>query len=63
MAKCSFCGKEIMPGTGFAFVKKDGTIHNFCSGKCEKNTFNLKRSRRKTAWTERYHQIKGSAKN
>ncbi len=42
------------------YVKKDGTIFHFCSTKCEKNALKLGRSRRKTKWTVRYHQIKAS---
>ena len=56
--KCSFCGKEIKKGTGVMFVKKDGTIFNFCSSKCEKNTLKLKRNPRNTKWTNEHHKIK-----
>jgi nucleoside-diphosphate kinase len=34
---CSFCGKQLEPGTGKMFVKKDGTIFFFCSTKCQNN--------------------------
>ncbi len=63
MVKCSFCGRDIPKGTGKLFVKKEGTAFYFCSNKCEKNLLKLKRSRRKTKWTERYHQIKESEKH
>ena len=33
------------------YVKKDGTIFNFCSNKCYKNMIELKRVPRTTAWT------------
>lgn len=62
MVKCSFCDNDFPKGTGKIFVKKEGTIFYFCSNKCEKNLFKLKRSRRKTKWAERYHQIKKSGK-
>ena len=60
MTSCSFCGREIQKGTGFMYVKKDATIFHFCAKKCEKNALKLGRSRRKTKWTVRYHQIKES---
>lgn len=49
--KCTFCGSAIELGTGTMFVKRDGTVHNFCSSKCEKN-FGLGRLARRVAWTE-----------
>ena len=48
---CVFCGSAIELGTGKMFVKRDGTVHNFCSSKCEKN-FKLGRLARRVAWTE-----------
>lgn len=51
---CSFCGKEIEIGTGKMFVKRDGKIFYFCSRKCEKNMFELKRNPRKLKWTKYY---------
>ena len=48
---CTFCGATIEPGTGKMYVKKDGTIFNFCSNKCYKNMIELKRVPRTTAWT------------
>ena len=52
--KCSFCYREIEPGTGKMFVKKDGTVLNFCTNKCYKNMIELKRIPRTTAWTEKF---------
>jgi large subunit ribosomal protein L24e len=49
--KCTYCKKEILEGTGIMFVKKDGTIYNFCSGKCEKNMLKLKRKSSALKWT------------
>ena len=51
--KCSFCYREIEPGTGKMFVKKDGTVLNFCTNKCYKNMIELKRVPRTTEWTDK----------
>jgi large subunit ribosomal protein L24e len=59
---CSFCGKAIKKGTGIMFIKKDGTIFNFCSRKCEKNLLKLKRNPRNTKWTKEHHKIKKAIK-
>jgi len=53
---CSFCGYKIEPGTGKMVVKNDGTIYNFCSGKCEKNLIKLRRIPRKIKWTKFYEK-------
>ena len=53
MAKCSFCSCDIEPGTGKMFVMKDGKVLNFCSTKCEKHMFKLKRIPRKMKWVAR----------
>jgi large subunit ribosomal protein L24e len=50
--KCSFSGKEIPPGTGKMYVKKDGTILWFASSKAQKNMMKLGRKANKTRWTE-----------
>lgn len=52
--KCGFCGKEFPPGTGMMYVRNDGSILWFCSGKCRKNSLKLKRDSRKLKWTEYY---------
>lgn len=59
MDKCSFCGIDIPEGTGLMYIKKDSKVFNFCSRKCEKNTFKLKRKPRTTKWSKAY--IKGEA--
>jgi large subunit ribosomal protein L24e len=51
---CSFCGEEIEIGTGKMYVRRDGRVLYFCSGKCEKNMLKLKRNPRKLKWTKRY---------
>jgi len=49
---CSFCGNEIEPGTGKIYVKRDGTVYNFCKNKCQKNMLDLGRIPRKVRWTK-----------
>lgn len=34
--KCSYCSNEIEKGTGFAFVRRNGAVRYFCSGRCKK---------------------------
>ncbi len=58
MVNCSFCGSIIERGTGKIFAKKDGTIFNFCSMKCEKNMMKLGRSPQKVKWTQAHHKAK-----
>lgn len=58
---CSFCGEAIEPGTGKMYVKKDGTVYNFCSNKCKKNNIDLERVSRRTRWTVRYAELKAGA--
>ncbi|MBA3045470.1 MAG: 50S ribosomal protein L24e [Candidatus Thermoplasmatota archaeon] len=60
---CSFCGEPIEPGTGKMYVKKDGSVFNFCSNKCKKNNVGLGRVPRRTRWTNRYGELKASALN
>lgn len=55
---CSFCGLEIEPGTGKMFVKKDGTVLNFCTSKCYKNMIELRRVPRTTKWTKKFENEK-----
>jgi len=54
MAKCSFCGNQVHPGTGKIFVKKDGKVLHFDKMKCEKNMLKLGRTPRHLKWTESY---------
>ncbi len=49
--KCSFCGKNIPPGTGKIFVKKTGKKYFFCSKKCEKNLLKLGRKPSNVKWS------------
>ncbi|MBD3354690.1 50S ribosomal protein L24e [Candidatus Woesearchaeota archaeon] len=50
MAKCSFCGDNIEKGTGKMYIKKDGKILHFCSGKCEKNMLKLRKKHTNVKW-------------
>lgn len=54
LKKCSFCGKQIEPGTGLLFVRNDGALLWFCSSKCKKNALELKRNPRKVKWVKSY---------
>lgn len=62
MARCSFCENVIKPGTGKIYVQKNGKILNFCSNKCEKNTFKLKRKPTSVKWTKTFQKEKGGQK-
>lgn len=50
---CSYCGKEILPGTGIMYVLNDGKILYFCSKKCLRY-YEMKRDNRKYKWTKFY---------
>src|SRR3989449_11565721 len=56
---CSFCGNAIEPGTGSMFIRRDDTIHFFCSSKCERNLLNLGRQARWVPWTKHFRRAKG----
>ena len=58
---CSFCGEPIEPGTGKIYIKKDGTVYNFCTNKCKKNRIDIGRVPRRTKWTVRYNELKASS--
>lgn len=51
---CSFCGDTIEPGTGMMYVKRDGTVYQFCSSKCRKNTLVLNRVPRRVRWSKHF---------
>jgi len=57
---CSFCGDAIEPGTGKMYIKKDGSVFNFCTNKCKKNNIDMGRVSRRTKWTVRYGELKAS---
>jgi len=54
LKKCSFCGKDILPGKGITLIRNDGSVYNFCSSKCRINQLKLKRDPRKLRWTAKY---------
>ena len=49
--KCSFCGYDIQIGRGVMYIRKDGTVLNFCTNKCKKAMLLYKKNPRKTRWT------------
>ncbi len=51
---CTFCGNEIEPGTGRMFIRRDGTVLNYCTNKCTKNHLKLGRVPRRVRWTRHY---------
>jgi large subunit ribosomal protein L24e len=57
LRKCTFCGKDIIPGTGIQLVRNDGSVMYFCSNKCRLNSQKLKRDPRKLKWTLKH--VKG----
>ena len=52
--KCAFCGGAVQPGEGIVYVRNDGVILRFCSGKCYKNMLKLKRDPKRLKWTKVY---------
>ncbi|MBI5391794.1 50S ribosomal protein L24e [Candidatus Woesearchaeota archaeon] len=60
MVKCSFCGKELEKGTGWIYVRVDGSILNFDSRKCRMYMLKLKKNPRKLKWTSSF--AKGQVK-
>jgi large subunit ribosomal protein L24e len=58
--QCSFCAAEIEPGTGMMFVKRDGSIYNFCTSSCRKQQLHLGRVGHRLKWT-RAHALKKAA--
>jgi large subunit ribosomal protein L24e len=55
--QCSFCASEIEPGTGWMFVKRDGTVFHFCSSSCRKQQLHLGRVGHRFKWT-RAHALR-----
>ena len=60
---CSFCGREIEPGTGMMFIRKDASIFNFCSSKCRKNLIYMERIPRRTRWTSAFVDMKAAGRS
>lgn len=61
MTECTFCGKEVEPGTGKLYVKRNGDVFHFCSHKCQHNMLGMKRMSRYVKWTKHYE--KGQARH
>ncbi len=59
MAKCTFCGDNIQPGSGLMFVLNTGDSRYYCSRKCEKNQTKLKRDPKNIKWTEASRKARG----
>ena len=59
MSNCTFCGKAIEVGTGKLYIKRDATVFNFCSHKCQRNQVNLGRVNRHVKWTAAFQLHKG----
>ena len=58
MTKCTFCGSELLEGSGLLYVKKTGARKYFCSKKCEANSEYLGRQPRTTRWTQEFSETK-----
>jgi large subunit ribosomal protein L24e len=61
--KCSFCGVEFQRETGLLYVKKDGSMLYFHSGKCKKNVLKLGRKPAKFKWARAGAVIKTAGKS
>ena len=59
---CSFCNNQIEPGRGMMFVRKDGSVLNFCSRKCRANQLHLGREGRLQKWTNKSLVVRGEKK-
>lgn len=57
--ECSYCGRNMRPGTGMKYIKNDGTAFWFCSKRCRLSQLKFKRDPRKYKWTKKY--VKGSS--
>lgn len=57
LRQCTFCARDIEPGTGSMFIKMDGGVNFYCSNKCRKNHLKLHRNPRKLKWTKLYKKI------
>lgn len=53
--QCSFCGKEIEPGTGSTVVNRDNSVARFDSRKCRRS-YQMKRDARQLKWTTKYER-------
>ena len=61
--QCSFCAREIEPGTGMMFVKRDGTVFHFCSSSCRKQQLHLGRVGHRFKWTRAFELKRAAARS
>ncbi len=61
--QCSFCSREIEPGTGSMFVKRDGTVFHFCTSSCRKQQLKLGRVGHRFKWTRAYELKKAAERS
>lgn len=61
LTKCSFCGETVKKGTGKLFVRGDGSVYLFCSGKCETNLIKLERDPKNIRWTNAFREKRKEA--
>ncbi len=59
---CSFCNNQIDSGTGMMFVRRDGSVLNFCSRKCRENQLHLHREGRLQKWTSKQIVVRSERK-
>ena len=58
MVKCTYCRKDMEPGTGTLYASSRGDVMYFCSRKCEQNSLKLKRAPRKVKWISKKQEGK-----
>ena len=58
MAKCSFCNKNIEPGTGVMYVRNDGKIFRFDAKKCESAMIKFSRDSRNVKWIKKDKEVR-----
>ena len=63
VGKCTFCGFQQEDYKGMYYIRNDGIVNYFCGSKCMKNTFNLRRDRKRVRWTEAHRTLKASKKS
>jgi len=49
--RCTFCGKDIPPGTGMMYIRTNGEIYHFCNSKCRKFKITYNKNPRLIRWT------------
>jgi large subunit ribosomal protein L24e len=59
VTNCTFCGNSIEAGTGKMYIRRDSTVFQFCSSKCQRNQVTLGRVNRHVRWTKAAEEHKG----